>query len=88
MRLGRSVGAIALVALLAPLFVSTALGSPDDDQATSGDWVFLATLTALVAASLVPLRIIWRRRINQYTRLPSPVRGKRARGPLRRGRLN
>jgi hypothetical protein len=62
---------------------SIAFGLADhDDDASAGEWMFLAVLTAIGASFLVLLAVVWHRTTNPHTHLPSRV--KRRRG----GRLN
>ena len=76
------VGALVIV-LAIWLPPSIAFGQTDhDDDASVGEWIFLAVLTAIETSVLVLLAVVWHRNTNPHTRLPSRV--KRRRG----GRLN
>jgi hypothetical protein len=68
---------------------SIAFGQTDhDDDASVGEWIFLAVLTAIGTSFLMLLAVIWHRNTNPHTGLPSRVKRRRARGSLRGGRLN
>jgi len=68
---------------------SIAFGQTDhDDDASLGEWIVLLGLTAIGGIGLVLLRVVWRRHTNPHTGLPSRVKRRRARGPLRGGRAD
>jgi hypothetical protein len=81
-------GALAMIALsIWP--PSIALCQTDaDDYASTGEWIFLAVLTAIGTSLLVLITVVWHRRRNPHTGLPARVKRRRARGPVRGGRLN
>jgi membrane protein DedA with SNARE-associated domain len=82
-------GALATVLLTIWIPHSIAFGQTDhDDDASLGEWIFLIVLTAIVVIGLAILRVVYRRATNPHTGLPSRVKRRHARGPLRRGRLD
>ena len=88
-RAARILRAIVVVGLVISLTSPMACAQVDeDDQASAGEWIFFVTLTTIVTACLVLLGFVWPRRMNPYTRLPSRVRPRRARGPIRKGPLH
>jgi hypothetical protein len=81
----------ALVTIVLAIWIphSIAFGQTDhDDDASLGEWIVLLVLTAIGAIGLVLLAVVWRRNTNPHTGLPSRVKRRRARGPMRGGRLN
>lgn len=78
-----------MIALMIWLPHSIAFGQTGhDDDASVGEWVVLAVLTAIGITFLVFLAVVWHRNTNPHTRLPARVKRRRARGPLRGGRLD
>ena len=78
-----------MIALVIWLPHSIAFGQTDhDEDASVGEWIFLAVLTAIEACFLVLLAVGWHRNMNPHTGLPSRAKRRRARGPMRGGRLN
>jgi hypothetical protein len=68
---------------------SIACGQTDsDDYASAGEWIFLAVLTAIGISLVLLFVVVWHRRSNPHTGLLSRVKRRRARGPLRGGRLS
>ena len=81
--------ALVMIALVIWLPHSIAFGQADhDDDASVGEWIVLAVFTAIGIGFLVLLAVVWNRNTNPHTRLPSRVKRRRARGPLRGGRLD
>jgi hypothetical protein len=83
------IGALIMIALVIWLPHSIAFGQTDhDDDASVGEWFVLAAFTAIGISFLVLLAIVWHRNTNPHTGLPARVKRRRARGPLRGGRLD
>ena len=77
---------IALAIWLPP---SIAFGQTDhDDDASVGEWIVLAVLTAIGVSFLVFVAVVFHQNTNPHTGLPARVKRRRARGPLRGGRLD
>jgi protein-S-isoprenylcysteine O-methyltransferase Ste14 len=83
----RILGVAVLVSLLIGLSAAAFAQIDEDDRASAGEWIFFVTLTAIVTAGLVLLRVVWYRRTNPHTHLPSRIKRRRARGPIGRGPL-
>jgi membrane protein DedA with SNARE-associated domain len=82
-------GALATILLTIWISYSIAFGHTDhDDDASLGEWIFLIVLTAIVVIGLAVLRVVYRRDTNPHTGLPSRAKRRRARGPMRGGRLD
>lgn len=78
-----------MIALVIWLPHSIAFGQTDhDDDASVGEWIVLAVSTAIAISFLVFLAVVWHRHTNPHTGLPARVKRRRARGPLRGGRLD
>lgn len=78
-----------MIVLALWLPASIACGQPDpDDYASAGEWVFLAVLMAIGTSLVLLLVVVWHRCGNPHTGLLSRVKRRRAKGPLRGGRLN
>jgi hypothetical protein len=57
---------------------SMAFGQADnEDDASAGEWIFLAVLTAIGGGFLVLLAVVSHRTTNPHTRLPSRVKRRR-----------
>ena len=83
------VRALIMIALVIWLPHSIAFGQTDhDDDASVGEWIVLAVSTAIAISFLVFLAVVWPRHTNPHTGLPARVKRRRARGPLRGGRLD
>jgi hypothetical protein len=86
----RAISVVALgfvvTALLLALPSSTVHGHEDEDRATVGEWVGLG-IFSIVAVILIGICVVnMRRNTNRHTGLPTKVKGRRARGPLKGGR--
>jgi NADH:ubiquinone oxidoreductase subunit K len=85
----RVFGALATILLTIWISHSIAFGQTDhDDDASLGERILLTVLTAIVVIGLAVLRVVYRRHTNPHTGLPSRVKRRRARGPMRGGRLD
>jgi heme exporter protein D len=78
-----------MIVLTLWLPLSIACGQTDsDDYASVGEWIFLAVLTAIGTSLVLLVVVVWHQCSNPHTGLLSRVKRRRARGPLRGGRLS
>jgi hypothetical protein len=84
----KALGALGMIVLVVWLPTSIAWGQTDsDDYASPGEWIFLAVLTTIGTALILLFIVVCHQFSNPHTGLLSRVKRRRARGPLRRGRL-
>ena len=72
---------VALVVVLALLilFQPGCSFGDDQDEATSGDWIYLTTVSIGVAVLVVVIVVNWRRGLNPHTGLRARIRLRRRR---------
>jgi hypothetical protein len=75
-----------LVLLAVTFHVSSPSVYGDDDEyrASAGDWIYLGAIAASMIALALIILVSARRNLNAHTGLPSRVKRRRARGPLKR----
>jgi hypothetical protein len=76
------VGTGLLISML--LLLPSTVGAQDDDRATVGEWIVLAIILIGAVSVVVIVPVLWRRDANPHTGLPSKIKRRRARGPLRK----
>jgi Ca2+/H+ antiporter len=74
---------LVVMALLLSLPPSTVYGQDEEERATVGEWVALALFSIVAAVLIVTYVVNMRRNTNRHTGLPTKVKRRRARGPLK-----
>jgi hypothetical protein len=74
--------AISMALIL--VFEPTASFGHDDDEASAGEWIYLAIIVVADVILMVIVARAWRRRANPHTGLPGRIRRAQARGPLKK----
>ncbi len=77
------IGAILILSLQG----SVVAGNGNEDRASASEWIYLGILLVGTVALLLVAVILGRRGVNPYTRRPSKIKRRRARGPLKGGDL-